>query len=477
MVAERIDDACPDGRRFVQERGPFVHYERTVRDIPDGSATDVTRYRLEVPWFGWLFRWPMRHALRQRAVGDGRQPAWAPPDRLTAQHVRVLGLLAAVSLSSAFVNTLFTQTVNFAATDFGVDERGQSIAGVIVRFGIFLALPFTVLADRLGRRRMIVLLAWVAPLLAATGALAPSFALLTASQTVARPLGIALDLLIAVALAEEMPKNSRAYAVSVLAMASGLGAGIAVAALPLADLGPSGWRLVYVLSLVWLLAAVDVSRRLTETSRFEHIIESDTVGRARLDRRRLAVIGAVAFCGNMFVAPASFFQNRYLDDVRNLGGAGIAAFTLATGTPAALGFVVGGRLADTSGRRRVLAITLPAATSGLVVSFWFGGWVMWLSAFAGGFLGGIAFPAFSVYRTELFPTGRRGQAGGLIAALALVGGSVGIVIAGQLLDRGWSYGATMTVLALAQVITASIVFLTYPETAHRSLEDLNPQDA
>jgi MFS-type transporter involved in bile tolerance (Atg22 family) len=69
---------------------------------------------------------------------------------LTARQAHVLGLLAAASLSAAFVNTLFTQTVNFAADDFGISEGSQGIAGVIVRCGIVLALPFTVLADRLG---------------------------------------------------------------------------------------------------------------------------------------------------------------------------------------------------------------------------------------------------------------------------------------------------------------------------------------
>lgn len=462
--------------RFVQREGPFEHYERTVT-VRDGQTSDVTEFRLVVPWFGWLFRWPVRAALRHRTVGSGSQPRWAPPDRLTAHHVMVLGLLAAVSMSSAFVNTLFTQTVNFAANDFGIGEQGQGLAGVIVRCGIVLALPFTVLADRLGRRRMIVLLAWLAPLLAFTGALAPNFWMLTISQTVARPLGIALDLLIGVAVAEEMPRNSRAYAVSVLAMASGLGAGVAVSALPLADLGPGTWRYVYLLSLLWLFAAVDVSRRLRETGRFAHIVETDQVGRAHVDRRRFAIISSVAFLGNLFLAPASYFQNRYLDDVRGYSGAGIAAFTITTATPASIGFVLGGRLADTIGRRRVLAGGIPIATMGIVTSFAVGGWAMWAAAFVGGLVAGISFPAFSVYRTEMFPTARRGMAGGLIAALALIGGSVGLIVAGALLDAGWSYGQTMLVLAAAQVVTATLVLVTYPETAHRSLEEINPEDA
>ncbi|MEN9506607.1 MAG: hypothetical protein RI958_2533, partial [Actinomycetota bacterium] len=125
----------------------------------------------------------------------------------------------------------------------------------------------------------------------------------------------------------------------------------------------------------------------------------------------------------------------------------------------------------------VLAGGIPVATLGIVTSFAVGGWAMWASAFVGGLVAGMSFPAFSVYRTELFPTGRRGMAGGLIAALALLGGSVGLIVAGALLDAGWSYGQTMMVLAAAQVVTAAVVLVTYPETAHRSLEDINPEDA
>jgi len=465
---------------FVQDEGPLIDYERHVV-AEGGRVVDTTRYRLTVPWFAWLFAPLVRLELRRRAARPGTPPPWAPPDRLSARQVRVLGLLAAGSMTSAFVNTLFTQTVNFAAEDFGIGERGQGVAGVVVRCGIVLALPFALLADRVGRRRMIVLLAWLAPAISALGALAPEFWVLTATQTVGRPLGIALDLLIAVAAAEEMPRNSRAYAVSVLAMASGLGAGVAVMALPLADVGSGGWRLVYLASLLWLPVAVDLARRMTETPRFESLHEelARPGGHAHvtLRRRRFAIIASVAFAANLFVAPASYFQNRYLDDVRGYSAAGIALFTLATATPASIGFVLGGKIADTAGRRRVLAVGLPLATSSIVASFHVGGWAMWLAAFLGGLFGGVAYPAFAVYRTELFPTGRRGGAGGFVAATALVGGSAGLLLAGSLLDRGWSYGSVMAMLAGGQVVAAAIVLRTFPETAHRALEEINPEDA
>ena len=219
-------------------------------------------------------------------------------------------------MSAAFVNTLFTQTVSFAADDFGVDNTGIGIAGAFVRVGIVIALPAAILADRIGRRRVIVAVAWLAPLLSVLGAIAPTFGVLVVTQTLARPMGVALAFLVGVVAAEEVPKNSRAYAVSILAMAAGFGAGVAVLALRLADIGPSGWRLVYVVSLVWCVVALDLARRLPESRRFTAAHITDALASAADEPPRLVLLAAVAFIGNIFIAPASFFQNRYLTDVQ-----------------------------------------------------------------------------------------------------------------------------------------------------------------
>ncbi|MEY2401656.1 MAG: hypothetical protein QOJ08_1767 [Ilumatobacteraceae bacterium] len=470
-----VDDvAAPsDGTSttFVQHEGPFKSYERTVVVTP-ATVEETIRYRIAIPWFGWLFAWPVRNTLRHRPH-DGAMPWWSPPDRLTERNVAVLGLLAAVSMSAAFANTLFTQTASFAADGFGIDERAQGVGGVIVRLGVVIAIPFALLADRQGRRKMIVVTAWLAPVWCALGAIAPNFWALVGTQTIGRPVGLALALLIGVVAAEEMPRSSRAYALSVLALASGLGAGVAVAALRLADLGNDGWRLVYLLSLIWLPPAYSVTRHLPETHRFEqrHVVAP------HLDRRRFAIISIVAISANLFVAPASFFQNRYLDDVRGYTGGGIALFTLCTATPASLGLIVGGRIAEVVGRRAVLAICMPLSTLLIVGTFSSAGSSMWLLAVAGGLLAGAAYPAFAVYRTELFPTGNRGRANGYITALSLAGSSIGLLLVGALVHRGWSYGESMLLVGLGQLLAAVIAFLAYPETAHLELEQINPQDA
>lgn len=482
VVAEQHDT---DGG-FSQAEGPFAEYRRVVSRQDDTVQQTVT-YRLHIPWFGWLFEGPMRAALRRRRPPGSRPPWWSPPDRLTPRQVLVLGLLASASLSATFINTLFTQTANFAADDFGISSGGQGFGGVVVRLGVVIAIPFAMLADRRGRRTMIIIVAWLAPLFAALGALAPNFWTLVATQSIGRPLSLALALLIGVVVTEEMPRNSRTYALSVLALAGGLGAGVAVAALPLADLGAGGWRFVYVIALLWLVVAADLTRSLPETHRFEthqletHQFETGGPGTShraapRLRRRRFATIATVAVAANLFVAPASFFQNRYLDDVRGFSASSIMVFTFMTATPASIGLVAGGRIADIVGRRRVLITCMPVATAMLVMSFSVGGPLMWLGALLGGLASGLAYPAFAIYRTEMFPTGNRSTVNGWITAISLAGSSIGLVIAGQLIDSGWTYGSVMLTLGAGQIVAAVLAYVAYPETAHLTLEEINPED-
>ena len=469
-----VEEAVGDGR-FVASEGPVVDYERTVEITPgDGGRSVVTQtvdFRLALPYWGWLFLLPFKRRIVRPPTG--RMPWWAPPSPLDVRSVAVLGSLATLSVVMGYLNTLFTQTVTFAGEDFGVGSRGQGVAGGVVRLGGFLALAVVTAADRRGRRRVILASALIGCTIAATGALAPSLIWLTGSQAAARGFAGALLLLIGILAAEEVPARCRAYAVSLLAMASGLGAGMAIMALKLADLDPGAWRLLYLLPLVAIPLVLNVGRRLPESRRFlaphpEVLIAGHGA--------RLWLLAGSGLLINLFIAPQSQFNNQFLRTERGFTAGGIALLTLAAGTPAVSGIVGGGRLADLRGRRIVGAVALVGGSACTVAYYFSHGAALYGLALAGNIVSAASIPALGVYGPELFPTSLRGRANGLVGVCALGGSAAGLVLAGTLGEHFGRLGPAMAILAAGPLLVGLLIVLAYPETAGRELEEINPED-
>ena len=319
----------------MQASGPFSEYERTVH-TDAGGVSETISYRFDIPWFGWVFALPVRWTLRHR---PDRAPWWAPPERLDA-CLHMLGLLAA-GVVFGYCNVVFSQTIAFAADEFDAGAGAQAVAGTVVRWD-FLTLALAALTDRLGRRRILVTTALVALLLTALCAFAPNLATLTAIQTIAAA-AIALGITISIVAIEEMPAGA-AFAMGLVALVYA-GGGLCIIALPLADLGLDGWRLVYLVPLVLLVISVDVARRLPESRRFmrPHAVHPP------LPRRRFLLVAVGGLLVNLLIASSTFYENRYLKDVRGYSAAAITVYTLVTSTPGGIGVFLGGRMADVRG--------------------------------------------------------------------------------------------------------------------------------
>ena len=127
IVVESVGSTSADTTTFAQHNGPFTTYERVVTRRADGAAHETTTWSVDIPWFWWMFT-PLitRHFARHER--RAKSTWWAPPQELSQREVLVLSLLAAASMASAFINTLFTQTVTYAAEAFNVGEQGQGVA-------------------------------------------------------------------------------------------------------------------------------------------------------------------------------------------------------------------------------------------------------------------------------------------------------------------------------------------------------------
>ena len=469
--ADVVTERAAGPGRFTAARGPFVHYERTLVEAPDGSVTEAIEYRLAplvLPPFSWLYR----RALRRRP-GHGGRPFWAPPDTPDARAATALGALCVLAAAFGYLGSLLTQTITFAADELDASKADQGTTLAAVRVGVLAAVALTALADRRGRRRVLLATAALACIVTALSALAPGLVALGAAQTLVRGLTTAGAVLLAVLVAEEMPAGSRAYGVSILAMAGALGVGTALWALPLADLGEGGWRLLYGLGLVWLPVVLLVGRHLQESRRFEVThVETSMAGHGR----RFWLLAVSALLLNLFTAPASQLMNEFLRDERGFSAARISLFTILTNTPGGLGILIGGRLADERGRRVVGAVGVLGGTAMTVAMVLSGGWPMWALSVLGAVLGAATVPAIGVYGPELFPTSLRGRANGVISILGVAGSVIGLLVAGHLAERWDGLGPALLVLSAGPAAMAVLVLVAYPETAHRELEELNPED-
>jgi MFS family permease len=466
--------------RFTSEHGPLRDYARQV-DVepadPHGEdeagwlVTQTISFQVGIPYFGWLFVLPLRRSLAR--PGRDKAPWWAPPERLDDRGANALGALGLLAIVFGYLNTLFTQTIPFAGDEFAAGNSAQGVAGSVVRVGGVIALVVVAAADRRGRRRALLWSAAAGCALAATGALAPSLPWLTVSQMLARAFATALVILVAIVAAEEMPAGSRAYALSLMAMCGGLGAGVCVTALNLADIGPRGWRLIYLIPLLALPAVATVRHLLVESRRF---LAPHAAAGVAGHGGRLLLMAASALLANVFVAPQSQFGNRFLQTERGFSGGRIGLFSVLVGTPAAIGIVAGGRLADVRGRRIVAAVALAGGTVCTLAYFYSAGWTVWVWALVGNIVSAASIPALGVYGPELFPTGLRGKANGVIGLAGLVGSSIGLIGAGVLSERYGAIGPAMALLAIGPFLLAGLVIAAYPETARRELEDINPED-
>ncbi len=464
---------------FALERGPMSAYRRDVTATPsaDGRVEvhEATRFRSALGFWGAWVTLPVARGLR-RTTGRTRprSPFWAPPDALDARSGTVLGLLLTLALVAGYLGTVMTQTITFAADEFGRGTTAQGGALAAVRVGTLGSLVLVSLADRRGRRRLLLGSLVAAILATVAGAFSPTLEVLGVTQTLARGFTTAVTLLLAIVAAEEMPKGTRAYAISVMTMTGALGAGLAIWALPLADVGTRGWRILYLLPVLGLPVVARVRRTLPESLRFVRPHRSATVLRGHAGR--LAAIGSAMFCASAFGAPSSQLLNDFLRDERGFSAARISLFTILTSTPAGIALVAGGRLADTRGRRHVVALGVAGGAVLASAGFTAHGWPLWAANLGGTMLGALAVPALGAYGPELFPTAARGKANGILQLLSVAGSALGLVVAGIAKDRWGQLSDGIFLLLPLGLLVAVLALTVFPETARRELEDINPED-
>jgi MFS family permease len=482
--------------------GPPASTTGTTANPPPSTEVRLdVESDIRVPFFTWFLRlqaWlgarrALPHAAeRLRASLLGNAPPApvkplpvVPPVPFTPTQAARLCALSAAALLANFSGALLAQNGDAATSAFGRSDQALGVALAIARAGVLVSLVVIALADRLGRRRLILVSLVGACAFNLLAAAAPTFEVFTGAQLFTRALVNSALIVAGIAVVEDAPEGARAFATGMYALALGAGYGLAVVLLPLADLGDFGWRISFVVSAAAVLVVPAISRHLKETTRYEGIVERAPTERGRVrevfDRAygaRFLLLGLAAFLTNVFSAPSSQLTNRYLTHAHDFSNSDVAVFrALTAGLPGIIGVLLASRLAESRGRRPVTIIGLLVATGFQGAFFLAGGnIVLWVAPAIAIIAAACAGLALGTLDAELFPTEVRGTSNGFILVSAVAGSAVGLVVATQLKDFAGGLGPAIALCGIATLVAAVFVAPRLPETAERRLDDVSPSE-
>jgi MFS family permease len=414
---------------------------------------------------------------------------------MPAAHVsprRQMAALLSMTALASYFNTVPGTIAPYVARDFGLSDAGIASLMGFVSLGALGSFGLTRLADRAGRRRVLLACAALLPPITLGTALASDLRLYVSLQVLIVAFYVTLLATTMVVITEELPDQARAQGQAYYGLLFTLGGAPVLLLAPLL-MGPGrGWRVLWALPALALLALPWLRSSLPETRRFARALEDGSVARTRARdlfsgpyRRR--AIGLLAAWTLRPIGVTATMTYLFYHGVSNLGlSAGVVTLVfIAGGAFGMAGIPLGARLSDRWGRRPTLATFSLLSVAGGIAYYWVPAEFVGVagSALAACFaVNQIAFNAYNVAErcldTELFPTALRatyagstrlGQAIATIVAnfavSALAGPLEGIVPA-------------ITVVSVASALPAVAIFLAVaPETAGRGLDETSLERA
>lgn len=414
------------------------------------------------------------------------QPSFLkPPHSITRRQERIFLLVGLAALFAGYNESVFDFAIPQIQASFHIAENRVGPTFMLFRLAVIGAMALTVMADLIGRRRLL-LFTIVGQALATLGsAFAPNYDVFITLQILIRIFSGTELALCYVVIIEEMNANMRGWSVGMLAALNNTGGGLLAVAFAFVNVIPYGWRALYALGAIPLFVVAFLRRRLPETRRFEirasevkkftsHLaISLDLVRRIATEYPgRVITMIVVGTSWAFAMAPAGSLGIKYLQQTLGYAPWQTTLITVPGGMVALWFNILAGRLSDRIGRRRVIAGS--AVMAAVFYAIFFSGLKgpligpLWTVCF---FFGLTTDTLLAALGAEIFPTAYRATVGALSSLFTAGASSVSLYLEGALYDRLGGHGPAILVpLVVVACTVAALFFL--PEPAGRVLEEI-----
>jgi len=400
---------------------------------------------------------------------------------------RLLVLLSSAGFFATYDASVLALLLPNIQSAFGVGEATLGLVRIPIELGLVAALFLARLADRVGRRPLLL---WsIMGYTAATVLTAVSWDIwsFAAFQFAARVF-VGSELAVAVTMVvEELPTGRRARGLGLLLAVEALGT-IAVALLLAAGLQETGleWRAFFLAGVAPLLVLAVCRRSIRETERFNATPSAAKSARSSLlapwhhpTRSTLVAVGLVYLLRSVPLYGAVAWWAYFAQRERGFSETDVGLTVLTAYGLGCAGYYVCGRLMERVGRRATALLYLPVAIASTIALFQVRSPVVGFVALFLAVATGLGLqPVLSAFATEPFPTDIRAQAAawarngfeiaGLVLGPALVG-----VLGDHVSGPVGSVGDAASLLALVALPALYVVWRHLPETRGRELVDVS----
>jgi MFS family permease len=405
-----------------------------------------------------------------------------------------LASLALVTAGAGFGQFGAVATLGTVARQFGRVAEGPGItaqaglpptslgAGLAIAWLASLGgMPLVSMADRLGRRRVLLVSCALGLALTAASCASPGYWWFIVIFAAGRPFLAAVYSVAQVIAAENSGSADRARAIALTAAGYGTGSGLVVVANSLAA-GALGFRGVFALAVVPLMLLPVLARRIREPGRF--VLAARDPGHSRRGREAAAgkrglliAVTGLALAMGLVTGPVNGFLFVYAQNVRQLPGTVIVAIVITAGVAGLLGLLAGRWLADHQGRRVAGAVSLAVLGAAGVLTYAGPRWAVAVGYPLETLAASMWVPAVGALVTELFPTRLRATAVACQLAGGVLGAAAGSLIFGAVAAASGQFGIATLALCVPVLVLAPVAFWLVPETCgHAPMDTVTERD-
>ncbi len=403
------------------------------------------------------------------------RPVWLTAPVLTVSVLSVaagIGQFSVTTVIGDVAATFGEPSADEALAQIGVPVTTVGIALAVIRLASLGSLPAAALADRVGRRSVLLAVATIGLALTSLAALAPGFWWYVALVAMARPALTTVSLLSGVVAAEESRSQGRSAALALIAAAYGLGAGIIAVTRGVLPGEPS-FRVVMALAVIPLLLLPLLARKIREPRIAEDRVPAVGLP-GRIPRRyvgRVVLLAVLTGCIALATGPGFTFLFVYGERVLGASPLLLSMLVLGAGPAGLIGILAGRWGADRFGRTLTAGLSM-AATGASVALAYSGGQNALMVGYLLALATSSAFaPPTGALVAELVPTNIRATVAGWETIAGVSGAVGGLMSFGFLADLTGGFAAASFTIGIVVMVVA-IGFWWLPETKGVELEDL-----